>query len=84
MSDNYFNIIKGGYIRAYLKYYLDLKYLFIEPYDWGYKIEATTKLNELNIYVTIDRSDCTVEKLCEIALSMIKNEIIKQYINPHL
>lgn len=27
MSDNYFNIIKGGYIRAYLKYYLDLKYL---------------------------------------------------------
>lgn len=29
MSDNYFNIIKGGYIRAYLKYYLDLKYLFI-------------------------------------------------------
>lgn len=25
MSDNYFNIIKGGYIRAYLKYYLDLK-----------------------------------------------------------
>lgn len=84
MTDNYINIIKGGYIKAYLNYYLDLKYLIVTPFDWGYKIEAITKLNEFNINVNIERCNYKIEELCEIALSKIKTEIYKQYINPHL
>lgn len=37
MTDNNI-IIKGGYIKEYLNYYLDLTYLYVEPCDWGYNI----------------------------------------------
>ena len=83
MTDNYIKIIKGGYIKAYLKYYLDLKYLSVEPFDWGYKIEATTRLNDIAIDINIENNQ-QVEKLCDNALSKIKTEIFNHFINPHL
>ena len=49
MTDNYFKILNGKYIKEYLKYYLELEDIEVEPYDWGYKIEATTKLNDLKL-----------------------------------
>ncbi len=84
MTDNYIKIIKGGYIKAYLNYYLDLKYLLVEPFDWGYKIEATTRLNDIAIDINIENNNQQVEKLCDNALSNIKTEIFKHFINPHL
>ena len=84
MTDNHINIIKGGYIKEYLKYYLDVTYLYVEPYDWGYKIETTTKLNDFSINVNIERCNYTLEELCEIAVNKIKIEIFKHFINPHL
>lgn len=84
MTDNHINIIKGGYIKEYLKYYLDLKYLSVEPCDWGYKIETITKLNDLHINVNIERCNYKIEELCDIALNKIKTEIFKHFINPHL
>lgn len=84
MTDNNIIIIKGMYIKEYLSYYLDLKYFYIEPYDWGYKIEATTKLNDFNININIEKCNYKIEELCDIALNKIKTEILKQYFNPHL
>ena len=84
MTDNFINIIKGMYIKEYISYYLDLKYIYIEAYDWGYKIEVTTKLNDFDINVNIERNNYIIEELCDIALNKIKTEILKQYFNPHL
>lgn len=84
MTENYFKILKGQYIKEYLKYYLTLNDIEVVAYDWGYKIKAITKLNDFNIFVNIDNDNCRVEELCDIALSKIKIEILKQYINPHL
>ena len=84
MTDNNIIIIKGGYIKEYLNYYLDLTYLYVEPCDWGYKIETITKLNGYYINVNIERCNYKLEELCDIAINKIKTEIFKQYINPHL
>lgn len=84
MTDNFINIIKGMYIKEYISYYLDLKYIYIEPYDWGYKIEVTTELNGFDINVNIEKCNYKIEELCDIALNKIKTKILKQYINPHL
>lgn len=84
MTDNYFKILKGKYIKEYLKYYLELEDLEVVAYDWGYKIKAVTKLNDFNIFVNVDNDNHRVEELCDIAFSKIKIEILKMYINPHL
>lgn len=84
MTDNYFKILNGNYIKEYLKYYLSLQDIEVLAYDWGYNINAVTKLNNINIFVNIDNDNHRVEELCDIAYNKIKIEIIKQYINPHL
>lgn len=84
MTDNYIKIIKGGYIKAYLNYYLDLKFLTVIPFDWGYNIEAKTRLNDITIIITIENDNRQIEELCDIAMTKIKTEILNQYINPHL
>lgn len=84
MTDNYFKILNKTYIKEYLKYYLSLQDIEVLVYDWGYNINAVTKLNNINISVNIDNDNHRVEELCDIAFNKIKIEIIKQYINPHL
>lgn len=39
MTDNFINIIKGMYIKEYISHYLDLKYIYIEAYDWDIKLK---------------------------------------------
>lgn len=84
MCVNYIKELKGEYIRKYLNYYLILDDLIVKTYDWGYKINAVTKLNDFNINIIVENDNQRVEELCDIALSKIKNEILKQYFNPHL
>lgn len=84
MTDNYFKTLKGNFIQNYLSHYLILKDINVLAYDWGYKIRAVTKLNDFIIIKDIDNNNNTVEELCDNALSKIKTEILKQYINPHL
>ena len=84
MTDNYFKTLKGEFIQNYLNYYLILECIDVLAYDWGYRIRAVTKLNDFKIIIDIDNINKTVEELCDIALSKIKTEILKQYITPHL
>lgn len=73
MTNNYFKMLNGQYIRNYLNYYFELDNIDVIPYDCGYKIKAVTKLNDFNIIVYIDNNNCKIEELCDIALSKIKN-----------
>lgn len=84
MTDNYFKTLKGIFIQNYLNHYLILKDIDVLAYDWGYRIRAVTKLNDFTIIKDIDNNNNTVEELCDIALSKIKTEILKHFINPHL
>lgn len=84
MCVNYIKELNGEYIRKYLNYYLILDYLIVETYDYGYLINAKTRLNDFIININIDNDNQRVEELCNIALSKIKNEILSHFINPHL
>lgn len=72
MCVNYIKELKGEYIRKYLNYYLILNNLIVKTYDWGYKINAVTKLNDFNININVENDNRRVEELCDIALSNIK------------
>ena len=39
MTENYFKILKGQYIKEYLKYYLKLKDIEVVAYDWVTKLK---------------------------------------------
>lgn len=84
MSVNYIKKLKGEYMRKYLNYYLILDDLTVKTYDWGYKINAVTRLNDFNININVENNNKRIEELCDIALSKIKIEILMQYINPNL
>lgn len=84
MSVNYIKKLKGEYIRKYLNHYLVLDDLIVETYDWGYKINAVTRLNDFNININVENDNQRVEELCDIALSKIKIEILNHCITPHL
>lgn len=79
MTDNFFKTLKGEFIQSYLNYYLMLECIDVLAYDWGYRIRAVTKLNDFKLIIDIDNNNKTVEEICDIALSILKN-----YINPHL
>mgnify|MGYP000316422504 CR=1 FL=1 len=84
MTDNYFKMLNGQYIRNYLNYYFTLENIDVIPYNCGYEIKAVTKLNDFNIIVYIDDNNYKIEELCDTAFSKIKTEILKHYITPHL